>query len=218
MSGFESNLVAEAIGLVVGLIITYFIVEKLLRRQEERTWKPARRRLLSAVKKQCEGAFIGWARKTVPPRLEAKDFTTLSADQFADIVAQLDVEILELKSVEAAELFDQRPHQYWRGQIRSLATLKDSLHLVVDRAQLTLRDEPDLVEPIADMETAFMQITGFDDQLRLLESLDEGDGMDRLTSQVIDRLLPMGALYVVNAFEAFLRVWRRLPDVAGRYS
>ena len=218
MSGFQENLLVEAIGLVVGLAVTYLIVDWVIKQREKKAWEPARRRLLSNLKRQCEGALIAWGQNTTPKKLDTVDGgVQLSNDVFKKLATELQAEIDELEAIPHKEVYDQRPEDYWRAQVHGLATIKESLRLAIDRAQLTLRQDPELVEAISKLETAYMPVPGLNDHLRALEQ--QRSTASGWASSVIqestEKQLRLGSFMLTRTFSRFLELWRMLEDVPG---
>jgi hypothetical protein len=212
-----NNLIAGAITLTLGVVITYFIIERLLKRQERRSWEPARIRLLSTLKRQCEGAIIGWARNTNPPRLELTERGIIISKEILEGLGEaLRSELDALAGLGEHDLYPRRPQDYWRAQVHALSTMKESLRLAVDRAQLTLRDDPDLVQAVADLELAYMAVPGLDEHLRALDSQVSAAGLvGEIRTEQFAAQLRLGAHVVVQCLRRFHNLWMKLEEIPG---
>jgi hypothetical protein len=158
VSGFEENLLVEAIGLVVGLLATYFIVEWLLRLQDRRQWQPVHDWLRREVKSTCEIAMLVWAWNAKPD--VTADVGVLSGANFRPVIDALRHELEELETslpVPNAE----RPDAYWLGVARGLGSSDEALGRAVMRAGLGFRDNPHLATDLLELESVHRGIAAF---------------------------------------------------------
>ncbi len=128
MNGFLGNLAAEAIGLVVGLFVTYLIVKKLLRWQEERTWRPAKKRLLRRLRSAIQLTVAAWVNVAKPAAVpRGYELKNLSPEEEERILSAAAEEMEALKNRESEEVFKLREPAYWRKVVYALSRMRSPL-------------------------------------------------------------------------------------------
>jgi len=160
LTGFESNLLAEGIGILVGLAATYLIVERLLKRQEARRWIAAEQWMKDNMKGKNQVTLLIWGFQAKPTLVA--DYSQLSPDDHEKIAAALKEEIAELKT-KLPNPRPARPSTYWLDVARGLGSSDDFVEQFVNRAELALRDRPDLTRLALELEDTHRVIKAFRD-------------------------------------------------------
>ena len=89
---------------------------------------------------------------------EARRSWISPADIFDDekLARDLREEVIQLSSVSPDQLVATRSEEYWLSQLDRFCDLQPVMRLAIDRVQLTLHTEPQLVAPIAEFEKFFI--------------------------------------------------------------
>jgi len=151
-------LVAEGVGVVLSLIVTYAVVEQLLRWRDRRTWRTARSRLLSRLFGVTNHALLIWAfvaRPNLTNRLVESPKTTLD-----EIASELESELADLTK-SFAKVPDNRANPYWKRNALMLGHMTEELFRVVDRTELAIERDPRLVSLVSDLEDASSSLQAF---------------------------------------------------------
>jgi len=196
MTDVLNNLIAEAIGLAVGLFFTYVIVDTLLRRRDRSRWRSAHEALLSKLKRTSEMALLLWSYIARPSLIPSS--MVLDSATFSSIAKELDGDLQELKR-KGPLVVVERPGDYWIQAAKSLTSLNEQLQRAADRAEFALKDRPDLVQLLSDLEDGHVRLQAF-------VGADEYDPKPAL---------PTIAYQVVRVFDLHVRLWNALPGVAG---
>jgi hypothetical protein len=62
-SGLASNLIAEGVGLVAGLIVTYVIVDRIVSARQRASYEPLREHVCKAIDEERNALSFWWARR-----------------------------------------------------------------------------------------------------------------------------------------------------------
>ncbi|HUF54033.1 MAG TPA: hypothetical protein VMR52_09715 [Dehalococcoidia bacterium] len=217
MTSFEENLVVEVIGLIVGLFVTYLIIDQIIKKRREDLWEPAKKRLLATVKRNCEGAIVGWASHTIPPLIEPGTLTkTLSNAVIEQATAALERELDEFQEAGTNSIFSLRPTSYWKNQVRALSQLRESISLAIDRALIASGSDAELVQRLIDLEASYIPISGLQTQLQRLDDLAKNDaGLPQDVEKHAEDQLRIGAAVVSQFLHNAVQLRRSLHDVPG---
>ncbi len=84
----------------------------------------------------------------------------------------------ELSALKVSgQVFGLRNPVYWRKVVYALARLRSPLTQAVERLQITLREDPALVQALTDLEDDYQPVAAFAGQLDILSSFDDSDSM-----------------------------------------
>lgn len=120
----------------------------------------------------------------------------------------------ELSALKVSgQVFGLRNPVYWRKVVYALARLRSPLTQAVERLQITLREDPALVQALTDLEDDYQPVAAFAGQLDILSSFDDSDSMPRIADQVADQLLEMLAPRIVKTLESLLGVQAKLSAI-----
>lgn len=216
MTGFESNLLAGLLILVVDLAVTFGIINWVIERNTKRQWEPARRRLLGRLKSICESGIVAWDRNTGSPITQSIHSGILvTPDIIGELADRLQAELDEFGDTSKPdELYPIRAPSYWRAEIHGLSTIAGKLSRAIDRVQVTLQSDSHLVAPISDLEDWIFDLPGLNQHLSYLESQGLGASPD-IPENYYRQQLMLGCVVVVNILRSILSIRRQLTKIPG---
>jgi hypothetical protein len=159
VTSFENNLLAGAMILAVDLLVTYAIIAKLLQRQDDLRWKAAREWLIPTIKGRSRTTLLVWAFEANSPLVGMPP--DLSDENHQKIVQALRDEIAHLDSHPLEKLQQARTSNYWINVATGLGSSDDFVGRSMRQAEIALRDRPDLLKPLLELEEAHHGIAAF---------------------------------------------------------
>lgn len=153
-----NNIVAGIITGLATIFGTYKIVQMLLKRAEEARWKRPREAFLKRLKGSNETTMLIWSfikdPNLLPPGLN------ITPDIYPKLKDAMRAEVEELKPY--APLFqNRRTDAYWIDVARGLGSSQDMALRALNRADLLLRDDVDLVDALVELEDVHHILAAF---------------------------------------------------------
>lgn len=154
----DSSWGIEIVMLLVGLAITYGIVDQLLKRAEGRRWESTRSWVIQNVHRKNQIAILIWV--AVADRSLIKSYSPMSDQNFDPIVSALRNELEQLGE-DAFVSNSVRTDEYWLNVARGLGSSADFAANILDRADLALRDDPELLAVLLKLDEAHKTLGAF---------------------------------------------------------
>lgn len=150
----DSNWGIEIVMLVVSLVFTYAIIDRVVRSREKRAWEPAKIALINSIVTLIDGLAFKWAATATMTQAIAPDARDMAG---GSTLAALRKEISFLES-NRGSLVNVRSEEYWRQMVASLATHPENVKRAFDRVQITLATMPRLVPAISKFEQHYQSV------------------------------------------------------------
>ena len=196
--GLPSNLLAEAIGITGGLLVTYLIVEKVVKTRLKRDRKPLRERLIKELGVAVQFLTVAWSI-----RLYVITNEEIKSGKRYGLLVRLEERINNLDPISlTTELRKYTGDDAIRRLAIETITYLNRFSRVADRAFQIIDDEPQIQSSIAGVESA-----GFEVEQALLGSYNSRMRPDDVA--VVELGL---ATLTQAAFTELIRLWRTTGD------